>query len=350
MSLDNMYYKRHRCHRVEADLSHFWAITVLSNSPRFERRYENYWAFKDMCDAAGIQLITVELQLGTRGFMITEAGNSHHVQLRTIDELWHKENLINIGVQRAMQIDPKVSKVAWIDADIRPMSPPRYWFEETWHELEHSEFVQMFEYLVDLDSDYNPLTNPSMSFMASYHRGGRHIPVAQPGKPIGSYVKPGDFWLGPPGGAWAANIDAYKAVGGLIDFCILGSADWHMAQGLLGILQPKKGENWSSRYAEKLFNWQERALKWIKKDVGFVKGGILHDNHGPKFFRYYVSRKKILVESEYDPNRDIKYDPQGVLQLETHSERQIKLRDDIKAYFRARNEDMPEYKKLKMSL
>lgn len=334
---------KHKSHQVPADLSHFWVITVISNSPRYRKRYENYYPFAAMCECAGVNLVTVELQLGHRPFMITEPDNPRHVQLRSIEELWHKENMINIGVRRAAQLDPLIREVAWIDADVRPMLPPRMWFEETWHELQHAEFVQMFEWLQNLDTEYNPLGAPTMSFMGSYMRGHRKIPVSQPGPVDGSYVAPGNFWLGSPGGAWAANIDAFNKVGGLIDFCILGSADWHMAQGLLGILEPVKGENWGPGYSKKLFDWQDRALKWIKKDVGVVRGGLMHDNHGPKKTRYYVSRKKILVEHEYDPNIDLKYDHHGLLQLETYSERQIKLRDDIRAYFKSRLEDVPEY-------
>ena len=52
-----------------------------------------------------------------------------------------------------------------------------------------------------------------------------------------------------------------------------------------------------------------------------------------------VTRGKILVENGYSPYTDIKYDAQGVLQLETWEPRQLKLRDQIRAYFRMRNED-----------
>lgn len=328
---------------VPADLSKFWVILVLSNSKRYKRRYELYWRAKEMCECAGINYVTVEQAFGDRPFMVTERSNERHVQVRSHEELWHKENMINLGVARAAQIDPLVREVAWIDADLRPMSTPKQWFEDTWHALQHYEFVQMFEYFLDLDYDHNPLGEPKQSFMASYHKHGRRVPKKQHGNGEG-YPSSGDFWLGPPGGAWAANIKAFNQVGGLIDFCILGSADWHMAQGLLGILEPRKGEQWSNGYSKKLHHWQERALRWIKKDVGYVSCGLMHDNHSPKKQRFYSSRKNILVKHKFDPNTDLKYDHQGLLQLETWDDRQIELMNDIRNYMSSRREDVPEYR------
>ena len=53
-----------------------------------------------------------------------------------------------------------------------------------------------------------------------------------------------------------------------------------------------------------------------------------------------MDRWKILTENQFNPNTDIKRDWQGLFQLEDHGDmRSIKLRDDIRKYFRARNED-----------
>ncbi len=148
---------------------------------------------------------------------------------------------------------------------------------------------------------------------------------------------------GHPGGAWAANVDALNKVGGLIDYSILGAGDHYMAHALIGMLDTlvsRKGELISSHaHAKKLYAWQDRAEHWIKRDVGFVHGTILHDFHGPKMQRGYGSRWRILTDGQYDPDTDIKYDAQGLLQLETVSPRQIRMRDQIRAYFRSRSED-----------
>jgi hypothetical protein len=61
-------------------------------------------------------------------------------------------------------------------------------------------------------------------------------------KPYGYYgwqpglvpAKGAGWTVGATGGAWAFRRPAFDAVGGLLDTCILGSADWHMAFGLAG--------------------------------------------------------------------------------------------------------------------
>ena len=119
--------------RPAADLSKFFVVTVISNPVRYMRRYELYWRFKEMCQCAGVNLITVEQAFGERPFMVTEPDNPMNVQVRSFEELWLKENMINIGVERARQHG--ATKIAWVDADCAPLQPPRRWFEETWHAL-----------------------------------------------------------------------------------------------------------------------------------------------------------------------------------------------------------------------
>ena len=62
-------------HRVPADLDKFWVITVLSNPVRYKRRYELYWKFAEMCEHAGVRLVTVEQAFGQRPYMVTSATN-----------------------------------------------------------------------------------------------------------------------------------------------------------------------------------------------------------------------------------------------------------------------------------
>ena len=334
-------------HKPSADLSQFYVVTPVSNPVRYKRRYELYWRFKEMCEAADVKLITVEQAFGLRPFMLTEPANPMHVQVRTVEELWHKENMINLGIQRAAEHGAR--EIAWIDADIRPANPPREWFEETWHELQHYEFVQMFESLMDLDQKGNALNRPTGGFMANYLRLGSPDAaelheMALAGDPAlypyADSATTKELFLGHPGGAWAAGVDAISKVGGLVDYAILGSADHYMAYALLGTLQASTlGVTYSGAYAKRLMAWQDRAEHRIKRDVGYVPGLIMHDFHGSKAQRGYGSRWRILVDNEYDPDTDIKYDAQGLLQLETVTPRQIRLRDQTRAYFRSRNED-----------
>lgn len=357
-------------HKVPADLSHFWVVTVITNPMRYSRRYELYFRFEEMCRQAGVKLITVEQAFGNREFMVTDSNNPHHVQMRSHEILWLKENGLNVGMQRARELDPLAREIAWIDADCRPMSDPKHWFEETWHQLQVYEIVQMWSYLVDLDRHHNPSTLPVESFMRCYINAG--CPSPQEFKKLREaglsekhhhrhrhhdhchhhkrhrhhhhkhhHEHPyGTNRFGRPGLAWAANVSALDALGRLIDFSILGAADWYQAHALIGSLASISSEYRPlSPYAQKLFEWQARAERWIKRDVGYVNVSVLHDTHGSKQNREYGTRGKILFKWDYAPDRDIKYGTNGLLQLETNDDRQIGLRDDIRAYFGRRCED-----------
>lgn len=337
-------------HKAPADLSHFWVITPISNAVRFKRRYELYWQFKEMCDSAGIRLITVEQAFGNRQFMCTEPNNPQHVQVRTVEELWHKENMINLGFARMLKLDPQAREVAFVDADCAPMRTPRDWFEETWHQLQHYEVVQMWEKLIDLDIAFNGIAERS-SFMHNYFKYGTPHPMEriELGKGEAYFYQEAKMktvkQFGAPGLAWAWNVDTLQKVssgrgGPLLDCCILGAGDSYMAHGLIGsIKETYAHEAITKNYADMLLTWQERCERYVKRDVGVVGGTVYHYFHGEKARRQYGTRGAILARNKFDPQNDLKFDAYGLLQLETWDTRQIKLRDEIRAYFRQRNED-----------
>lgn len=341
-------------HSPAADLSHFYVITTISNPWRYKKRYSLYWKFKEMVESAGVKLITVEQAFGNRPFMVTEAGNPFHVQVRSAEELWLKENMVNLGVQRAMHIDSLAREVAWVDADCEPMGmPARQWFELTWHLLQNFEFVQMWRHLVNMGPDHEVIGTPQPGFVYSYRKAGFQPPRAEyKGLKNTEYTNqknmPGQF--GRPGLAWAANVDAFNKVGGLVDFCILGSGDWHMAHALVGAMTEQttlvgtlrghgSQEYAMAPYTEALLDWQRKCERWIKRDVGYVGVTVSHSWHGKYKNRKYGSRGRILVDNQFNPYTDVKKDSYGLLQLETWDDRQIRIRDFIRDYFATRDED-----------
>jgi hypothetical protein len=329
--------------RLPADLSRFVAITPIINSPGYMIRAENYFKFKRVCEEAGVRLVTVEAAFGARPFEVTERDNPDHVQLRTVDEFWAKENLLNIGMSHIMQMQPETREIGWYDSDQFPLSiTPRQWFEETWHALQRYEIVQCWEYLINFGPDGQPISSPQMSFMKSYAQAGFRIPK---GKQVKHTLagNSGMVSLGRPGLAWAANVSALNKLGRLMDFCVLGSGDWHMAHALVGGISLEGGYSWEATrltgYMRKMLEWQTRAERHIKRDVGYVTSTVGHWYHGNKEDRQYGSRGEILIRNEYNPETDIKYDVQGMIQLESEEPRQLVLRDQIRAYMSSRNED-----------
>ena len=120
-----------------------------------------------------------------------------------------------------------------------------------------------------------------------------------------------------------------------MDFSILGANDHHMARALLGDVDNSVNRKMSLAFKTELRRWQARAQA-LKRNVGYVPGTLFHHWHGPKKNRRYLDRWKILVEHQFDPNTDIHRDAQGLYQL---SGNKIGLRNDLRKYFRQRNED-----------
>jgi len=299
---------------------HLYVITILNNPLRWRSRYRNYHEFHHHVTSHGARLITVELAQGDREFEITEVGHPHHVQYRIRDEMFHKENLQNLGL-RALPADAKY--VAFIDADMTFTRAD--WVQETLHQLQHFDVVQMFSSFTDLLPDHRTgATHPG--FMWSYF----HRPELLEN---GCY---GSKWLGSPGGAWAYRVETLQRLGGLLDRCILGSADMHMAYGL--VQRPFNHadlKHGSQQYKLYVHAWQANAAQ-LRKNIGYVAAHMVHKWHGPRNKRGYSDRWKILEQNNFDPYVDIIPDANGVYEFAGNKPQ---LRDEVRRYFRSRDED-----------
>ncbi len=318
----------------KSKLEQMFVVAVISNTPRFKRRWELFKKFTNQVRASGVDLVCVELAFGHRHFM-TDSVQPSNLHLRTHEEFWHKENLVNLGIAHGRRLWPDKQMVCWLDADCFPIGKSfRQWFHETWHELQHYEFVQMWEWLQPLDYEHNPLCSPNPSFMSNYIKWGTPYPKSkEPGYP--------KQW-GSPGLAWACNLtDGFDKIGGIGDVGITGGGDWYLAHLLISDLpfaDFKKG-GYTQQYIDYWEHKQDLAEKWIKRDVGFVKGLYGHWFHGKIANRQYSTREQILVKGAFSPLTDLKRDHQGLWQLETWEPRQMWMRDELRRMFRARNED-----------
>jgi hypothetical protein len=295
-----------------------WVVSVISNPVRFRSRYALYRDFAERVRKAGANLLTVELALGGRHFEVTNCGHERHIQLRGRDEIWHKENLINLGVQC---LPDSWEYVAWLDADIEFVRPD--WVSEIVHQLQHYKVLQVFRDAIDLGPEGQYLQKHNgfaWSYVTGQPKGGK------------GYGYP--HWH--PGFGWACDRETFDDLGGLFDVGILGSGDHHMAWALAGHVLENAPSFISAGYKRSLKVWQDRASARVRQDFGFMPGTILHHWHGKKADRRYGDRWAILQKHGYDPDFDIQRDWQGVYQL---SEKGLRMRNDIRSYFRARNED-----------
>jgi len=206
--------------------------------------------------------------------------------------------------------------------------------------------IQMFSIAQDLTPDNEPLQKHN-GFVYSYSNLNEPFNrefdwnEAIESKPLTitddyhkRFVKRIESWH--PGFAWAARREAIDKLGGLIDFAILGAADRHMAHALIGRVKDTFYHDINENYKRALLIWEDRANRYIRRNIGYLPGLILHRWHGKKGNRNYKQRWNILLKHNFDPELDLKKDWQGLHQL---TERSIGLRDDLRAYFRMRNED-----------
>ena len=301
--------------KIQADLH---VVTCVVNPQRYQSRYRLYKEFEKRAIDAGAKLTTVEASFGERPLELPDTPGVRYVPLQTTTELWHKEAMLNAGIARLPE-DWKY--VAWIDSDITFARPD--WVEETIHQLQHYDVIQMFSQARDLSPKHTQL-HDHKGFVYSWQNG------LNSGKGYNTWH---------PGFAWAARREAINKMGGLFDYAIAGAADRHMSCALIGRIEdsfPDALKVTCPRYYEKLLIFQDRVLENIRKNIGFMDGLILHGWHGNKADRRYMDRWQILMKTGYNPDLDLKRDWQGLWQL---TGRSTELRDKLREYFRQRDED-----------
>ena len=292
-------------------------IAVISNPCQYARRYILAREFiKRMEQEESVILYVVELAYWDQKYYITEKGNKRHLQLRGSVPLWHKENMINLGVRKLL---PSTWRAfAWIDADIEFESTT--WASDALKLLNGSkDIIQLFSHAVDMDQKKDAMSIfPSFGFQ--YSKGS-------------AYGKSGiNMWH--PGFAWACTRKAYEKMGGLYEKSILGAGDHNMALSFIENGLKSLNENTTQDYKDSVVEFEKRvqALR-----LGYVPGVIRHYFHGSKKNRKYSERWKILVDTQYSPNLHVTYDKQGLLISTAACPKRLLM--DIMAYFSERNED-----------
>lgn len=338
-------------YRKELWHSGLHVLTCVFNSQRYRTRFDLYENFRkhiegtgdtvshlDYPTSANVPLWTIELAFMRRGWAVTQPGDPRDIRMRTGTELWHKERCYNIAVPH---LPDDFKYIALVDADIQ--FTRHDWAEETIHMLQHHPVVQMWGEAEDLDPSGHVFQR-HVSFAKSYvdnvERGVDYLRNGTYGPGLPRPTKA--FWH--PGFAWAFRREAWNDLGGLIDMAVLGSADNHMAKALIGDAESSMHPDISQGYQRHIYRWQERAEKYIRRNIGYVNGTIVHFWHGQKKRRRYWDRWKILTDTQFDPNEDLKPDWQGLWQLEDHGDpRSIELRDQLRNYFGQRNEDSIDF-------
>lgn len=292
-------------------------ITTISNVQNFKRRYELMEQFiKRMEQCDNVILYIVELAYGNQEFKITSAQNSNHLQLRTKHALWHKENMINVGIHKLLPEDWKA--VAWIDGDVEFENVN--WANDTLKILTKFDLVQIFTVSFDLDEHEIPMSL-FQSFGYKYCNGEKF-----------EHKRGLNYWH--PGYGWACTREFYEKIGGLYDRGIVGSGDYILTQSIFGNVAC--GDKKLKHFHDDLKKYVDNVSN-LDISIGFVPGTIKHYFHGSKAKRKYIERNNILITYDYNPLLHVQYDETGVL-IPTENMPDGFL-DDILEYFKQRNDD-----------
>jgi len=291
-------------------------IAVISNPCNYKIRYKlAHQFFQRMEQEKDVILYVVELVYGDQEFAVTSKGNKRHLQLRGETPLWHKENMINLGVKHLLPTNWKA--VAWVDADVEFDNP--YWATYALRVLNNGkDFVQLFTNVFDMDID-EQILNIFTGFGYQYSKNFKK------GKEL-------NYWH--PGFAWACTRKAYEQIGGILDEGILGSGDNIMCHSFIKQAPQRLKKGMTNEYMDFVKDKQD---KFDGLNLGYIPGTIRHFYHGKKENRNYYGREDILIRHKYDPNTFIKRDSKGlIIPSETCPKEFLK---DIMDYFEERNED-----------
>jgi hypothetical protein len=332
----------------------YYVVSAYSNPYRWQRRREAFHDFRfHMETSPNVELHVVEVAFGDRPYEVTSPDNPLDLQLRTDSSLWIKECAINEGVRR---FPPDWRYGGYVDGDFH--FTRHDWALEAIHMLQHHSFVQLFSTYADLTGEtatshlghrpYRMSTSFAWNYMHQTEflssrlarRGGTDTYYA----PLpASEVFPFGHPPGATGGAWSWRRDAFDMVGGMLDTCILGSADWHQAFGLVQATNvAAEMKRCTQPYVQTVLNWQGRAAKLNRIEgrspMGCIDNFATHAFHGSKSLRAYGERWALLQKWAFDPATDIARDYQGLWRWTGNKPG---LRDDVARYFIERSEDGP---------
>jgi len=294
-------------------------IAVVSNPCLYAKRYILMKEFihRIETEEPNVILYVVELAYKNQKFMITDAKNKRHLQLRTETPLWHKENMINVGVKHLLPANFKA--FAWVDADVEFDSPT--WAMDTLKVLNGTkDVVQLFSHCVDMDKDE--------MVMSVFNSAGYKLMKNSVYCPVRGIN------YSHPGFAWAITRKAYEKVGGLYDKGILGSGDFIMLIGLMGVAQKYISSAYHEDYKQSILEFEQKA-KHLR--LGYIPGVIRHYFHGSKVNRRYQDRNQILRTFHYSPKEHTQLNAQGLIEPSPAFAEEFK--EEIYQYFLARNED-----------
>ncbi len=310
-------YAKPGCELQPMDLA---AIVCYFNPQKYKSRKLNFEKFYQNFQRhySRVPLLVVELEVAGGGFELE--GLARTIRLSARDVLWHKERLLNIGIEKLIQEGFK--NIAWLDGDILFSDP--YWPERLVVELESKSVCQLFSQSVREEEgnlEFSARRGVVREFLAS----GK---VKLQGLSCGY--------------GWAARARVLQQVP-LYEATIMGGGDaaFWLATHLYGderawFAQVEKtnfyqslGEPLRAHYVQ----WARKLGAIVRGEVGFVPQKMMSLYHGKLKNRLYGSR--YLMIPEFNPEVDLERSATGCWQWRTEAKAKVA----VQQYFALRKED-----------
>jgi hypothetical protein len=309
-----------------------WAVTCLFNPASYTNKIRNYRVFRQSLAAQGVPLLAVELRFGSAAFDLSEGDAEVLLQLRGTDVMWQKERLLNLALER---LPPDCDKIAWLDADVVFGRPD--WAEETARLLDEYSVVQPFSQSINLRAGGLPPVKDWASLPVGTLPGQRYYGMAY-GISRKGYEALGDYRrAGHSGFAWAARRETLEGLG-FYDRLVTGGGDLVMSRAMFSGGRHLGLEQFSPALAEDLTAWAARFYSRVRGSVSPLQGDLYHLWHGNPLNRAYGHRFQVLVETEFDPRKDLGTDANGLLAWASEKPR---LHTWCRRYFWHRDEERP---------
>jgi len=242
-------------------------VMCFFNPSKSIRLVQNFLYVKELLTRAKIPLVIVELAYNNDSFITQSNENIIHVRSNSV--MFHKENLIDIGISRCKK---KYNKYCMLDSDI--IFSDLNWYENISIELDKTDIVQPFEKAFWMDIDMTTIIQSKYS-------------VAYNGKKKLEKLEH-------PGFVWAFTKQWYENIG-LPDFCISGGGDQIIANVAFTIhLKGKKTNYINSKEFDKYIKRAE--INFISN---YIKGNVFHLFHGNLNNRQYTSRHELIKNEGY---------------------------------------------------
>ncbi|MDZ7839359.1 MAG: hypothetical protein U5R46_00850 [Gammaproteobacteria bacterium] len=312
-----------------------WGVSCYFNPSGYHQPLENLQAFSDGVRGQGLHLAIVELAIGAGPFVVDASLCDRLIQLRTDEVLWHKEALLNIGIE---QLPDDCSGVCWLDADI--LFDNKAWVAETVAALDNFPVVQPFSHCTWLPPGVRSVPESLTVYPAMHDEFNRIHSFGFGWRNFGKHALEERILYGHVGFAWAARRELVQAIRLYDGDIYAGSGDNFMAHAFVGhdAMLRVDGELYSAAMIRHFRQWSSSAYQRVQGEVGYVDGNVNHLWHGTSANRRYLERLMLLRDSGFDPARHLIRCDNGLYELVNAPD---SLSIAVREYFDSRLEDSP---------